>query len=179
MQTRPLTSPSFSEVDGELVGYSDADYARCTDTSRSTSGYVFMTRRSQRYPGSHNVRNPQLCRPPKLNTWRSRSALRKLSGYMVNFSSCQQQSQQLVLIHEDNQAAIKLLEGLGRIQQPSQNVGIHRVLGRCITIHRGLDTSHQSFRELQKGPEGSGLLTNGSMIARSVSTVRTLTRGPA
>ena len=27
---------------GELVGYTDASYAGCEDTSRSTSGYVFM-----------------------------------------------------------------------------------------------------------------------------------------
>lgn len=93
--------------DNNLVAYSDADYARCTDTRRSTSGYVFMLNgaaiswKSQRQKSTAlstaEAEYIALAECAKEALW--------IQGLLLELSAPKQSA---VLIYEDNQAAIKL-----------------------------------------------------------------------
>ncbi|TPX55991.1 DNA-directed DNA polymerase, partial [Powellomyces hirtus] len=92
---------------GDIIGYSDADYARCTDTRRSTSGYVFMLNgaaiswKSQRQKSTAlstaEAEYIALAECAKEALW--------IQGLLSELSATEQTA---VLIYEDNQAAIKL-----------------------------------------------------------------------
>ncbi|TPX54120.1 DNA-directed DNA polymerase [Powellomyces hirtus] len=92
---------------GDIVGYSDADYARCTDTRRSTSGYVFMLNgaaiswKSQRQKSTAlstaEAEYIALAECAKEALW--------IQGLLSELSATEQTA---VPIYEDNQAAIKL-----------------------------------------------------------------------
>ncbi len=91
----------------ELVGYSDADYARCTDTRRSTSGFVF------KYNGAAIAWKSQRQKSTSLSTAEAEYiALAEtakealwLKGLIKELQSLPADS---ITIYEDNQAAIKL-----------------------------------------------------------------------
>ncbi len=90
-----------------LVAYSDADYARCTDTRRSTSGYIFMLNgaaiswKSQRQKSTAlstaEAEYIALAECAKEALW--------IQGLLLELSATKPTA---VLIYEDNQAAIKL-----------------------------------------------------------------------
>ncbi|TPX54571.1 DNA-directed DNA polymerase [Powellomyces hirtus] len=90
-----------------LVAYSDADYARCTDTRRSTSGYVFMLNgaaiswKSQRQKSTAlstaEAEYIALAECAKEALW--------IQGLLSELSATEQTA---VIIYEDNQIAIKL-----------------------------------------------------------------------
>ena len=99
----------FGDGGEELVAYSDADYARCTDTRRSTSGYVFVLNgaaiswKSQRQKSTAlstaEAEYIALAECAKEALWMQGLLLELLATKPPTAS---------VLIYEDNQAAIKL-----------------------------------------------------------------------